>query len=381
MTAVLVLGASTAQMGLLTAIGGGSALLFGLAAGVWADRLRRRPIMIAADLGRAALLASIPLAAAWGRLGMAQLFVVTALAGVLTVFFDVSYRSFLPAIVDREQLLDGNSKLALSFSVAEVSGPGITGVLVQLITAPIAILFDAISFLFSALTIWLIRKKEPAPIPQVHQGWLEEIAAGLKFMAGEPILRALAVRSATAFLFMGLIGPLYILYALRELGFGPAALGFAIAAGGLGNLIGAGLAPALVRRLGIGRMFVTGSVVYAVMLFLIPLAHRPLGFALTCILAQQLFGDAAFGVFEVGEISIRQTLAPDRVLGRVNAAMQLLTRGVWSLGAVFGGFLAAAIGIRPTLAVAASGVLLSSGWLVFSPARRLKEVPATPGAR
>ncbi len=161
-TAVIVLNAPASQMGFLTAVGAASVLLFGLLAGVWVDRFRRRPIMIAADLARAVILASIPIAAYAHRLSMAQLYVVIALAGFCTVFFDVAYQSYLPSLVERENLLEGNSKLAMSASAAEIAGPSLTGILVQLITAPIAILFDAISFLISAASVILIRKPEPA---------------------------------------------------------------------------------------------------------------------------------------------------------------------------------------------------------------------------
>lgn len=385
LTAVLVLRASTAEMGVLTATGAVSVLLFSLVAGVWVDRLRRGPVMIATDLGRAVLLASIPIAAAWGRLSMPQLYGVIALTGILTVFFNVAYQSILPALVGSGQLFDGNSKLATSAATAEVLGPGITGVLVQWITAPIAILFDALSFLFSALTIWLIRKPEPVPVRHAHEDLRTEITAGLWFMWHEPVLRALGLMTATAFLFQGLIGPLYILYGIRELRMGPAVLGVVIAAGGAGSLIGSTLAPAFVRRMGLGRMMIGASVFYGLILFLVPLAHPPPVFALICLLIQQFFGDLAMAAFNVSAISLRQTLAPENILGRVNAAMQLLSMGVMSVGALFGGLIAAGAGIRFTLAVAAGGVLLSSAWIIASPVRKLRDLPgqtttqATPG--
>ena len=371
LTAVLILRATPAQMGALTAIGAAAVLLFSLVAGIWVDRLRRRPILIAADLARAALLATIPLAAARNLLSMPQLYVVLALTGVLTVFFDVSYQSYLPSLVGRDQLLEGNSKLAMSSSAAEIAGPGLTGFLVQLISAPIAILFDAISFLFSALMVGLIRKPEPTPTRHVRKHWRTEIGVGLRFIAQQPILRALAARSATAYLFYGLIGPLYILYGIRELRLSPAAIGIAIAMGGVGSLIGSSLAPRIGRRLGLGKTFIAASVVIGITAFFIPLAHGSVWLAMTCLLVSQLFGDAAFSIYEVNELSLRQTLAPHDVLGRVNGAMQLLSLGVWPLAAMVGGVLAGAIGLRATLTIAASGVLLSSAWLIFSPIRRL----------
>jgi Na+/melibiose symporter-like transporter len=375
LTAVLVLHASTAQMGVLTATGAVAVLLFSLVAGVWVDRLRRRPVMISTDLGRAVLLFSIPAAAAWGRLTMPQLYLVIALTGVLTVFFNVAYQSILPSLVSGGQLFDGNSKLATSAATAEVLGPGITGVLVQWITAPIAILFDALSFLFSALTIWLIRKPEPNPVRHAHEDLRTEITAGLRFIWTNPALRALGLMTATAYLFQGLIGPLYILYGIRELRMGPAVLGVVIAAGGAGSLIGSALAPAFVRWMGLGRLMIGASIFYGLVLFLVPLAHSPLVFAISCLLIQQFFGDLAMAAFNVSAISLRQALAPENILGRVNAAMQLLSMGVMSAGALFGGLMAAGAGIRFTLAVAAGGVLLSSVWLIASPVPKLRDLP------
>src|ERR1700688_2559292 len=198
LTALLVLHAGAARMGLLNALGGIAVLVFGLAAGVWIDRLRRRPVLIAADLGRAALLASIPAAALAGRLAMAQLYVVAALAGVMTVFFDVADQSYLPALVDRDRILEANSKLTLSSTIAEIAGPGLTGFLVQAITAPIAILFDALCFLASALLLAGIRKREPPPPRRPPEHVLTATLAGMRQIFADPVLRPLGLRSATA---------------------------------------------------------------------------------------------------------------------------------------------------------------------------------------
>ena len=180
LTAILVLGSTPEQMGLLGAIGAAPVVVFGLLAGVWVDRLRRRPIMLAADLGRAALIGSIPLAALLGVLHIEQLYIVAALAGILTVFFNVADQSFLPAVVDREHIVEGNSKLGASGSMAEIGAPATAGTLVQLVTAPIAILVDAVSFLFSALLIWRIRTPEPPPVPhEQRQSAGRDIAEGL----------------------------------------------------------------------------------------------------------------------------------------------------------------------------------------------------------
>jgi MFS family permease len=377
LTAVIVLHAGTLQMGFLSALGGAAMLVFGLVAGVWVDRLRRRPILIAADLGRAAILVSVPAAAVAGVLSMGQLYAVAALAGILTVFFDVSYQSYLPALVDREQILDGNSKLALSSSIAEIAGPGLTGVLVQLITAPIAILFDAVSFLFSALMVLLIRKPELPAVPREPEHLVAETLAGVRFIFREPSLRALGLRSATLFFFMGFLSSLYMLYAIEILHLRPAILGIVIAMGGVGAMVGSVVAPRIARRFGLGPTFVVASLVQGLTTLLIPLAGL-VGtpgtlqiFAVACLMVPQLFGDMAFMVYNINEITLRQTVAPEHVLGRVNAGMNLLARGILPIGSLIGGILAAALGVRATLALAATGVVLSTLWLFASPLRRL----------
>ncbi len=380
LTAVLVLGAQPAQMGFMTAVGAGSTLIFGLLAGVWADRIRRRPTMIAADLARAALLASIPIAAFAHRLSMAQLYAVTGLAGFCTVFFDVAYQSYLPSLVERENLLEGNSKLAQSSSIAEIAGPSLTGVLVQLITAPIAILFDALSFLVSALSVWLIRKPEPASDPPPAPHLAHDTIAGLRFVFHHPILRPLACFSATMFFSFGFIGPLYVLYAIRELHIPPAALGIAIALGGAGSLIGATLAPRIARALGLGKTFLGSVFVMLAAYSLIPLAHGPLPMALSFLIVQQLIGDQAITIFNINERTLRQSVAPDQLLGRVNAAMQLLTLGIYPLGALACGFVAQALGMRTALALAMSGIALSSLWLIASPVPKMRELPPSDAA-
>ena len=245
LAAVLVLKATPFQMGLLAGVGGLASLLFGPVAGLCVDRMRRRPILIVSDLGRAALLGSIPLAAARGVLSMQQIYVVVAAAGILTVLFDVAYQSYLPSLVDRDAVIEGNSKLAMSSSIAEIAGPGLTGVLVELLTAPVAILFDALSFLASAVTVWLIRKPEPVRDAASAGGmhvW-EDLTTGMRILAQSPMRRAIAGHSATTGFFGGFFASLYVLFAIDSLHLSPALMGAVIGLGGVGNLIGASIAP------------------------------------------------------------------------------------------------------------------------------------------
>lgn len=366
LAAVLTLGATPAQMGFMSALGAASTLVFGLLAGVAVDRMRRRPIMIAADLVRAAILASIPLAAAMHRLTMAQLYAVIALVGFFTVFFDVAYQSYLPSLIETENLLEGNSKLSMSSATAEVAGPSVAGILVQLITAPMAILFDALSFLASALSIVLIRKREILHRVQHASG---HPIAGFRFLFSHPLLRPLGCFSGTAYFFMGFFGPLYTLYAIRDLHLGAAALGIAIGFGGVANFIGAAAAPRVTRRLGLGWAFIAAALILGAASLLVPLAHGPAPLPLLFLIAQQLIGDSAWPILLINERTLRQTVAPGELLGRVNAAMQLLTAGMIPLGALAGGALAGSLGMRPTLYISVAGVLLSSLWLIFSPLR------------
>jgi MFS family permease len=388
LTALLVLHAGAVQMGLLNALGGIAVLVFGLAAGVWIDRLRRRPVLIAADLGRAALLASIPAAALAGRLAMGQLYAVAALAGVMTVFFTVADQSYLPALVDRDRILEANSKLTLSSTIAEIAGPGLTGFLVQAITAPIAILFDALSFLASALLLAGIRKREPPPPRRPPEHVLTATLAGVRRIFADPVLRPLALRSATAWVFHGFSGTLYLLFAIDVLRLRPAVLGIVIATGGVGAMAGAFLAQRLERRVPLGPTFLATSALYGLTLFLVPLAGMatapppagspadaapPGGWpAAALLIAVQLIGDLVFTVYSINEVSLRQRVAPADLLGRINAGMQLLARGVYPLGALIGGYLGERLGVRPTLALAAAGLLLSTLWLLPAPLRRLR---------
>ena len=359
--AVLVLKATPFQMGLLAGMGGLASLLFGPIAGLWVDRMHRRPILIVSDLGRAALLGSIPLAAARGFLSMQQIYVVVAIAGFLTVLFDVAYQSYLPSLVDRDHVMEGNSKLALSSSIAEIAGPGLTGVLVQLLTAPMAILFDALSFLGSAVTVWLIRKPEPAhdsgSADDLHN-W-EELTTGMRVLAQSPIRRAIAGHSATAGFFGGFFASLYVLFAIQTLHLSAALMGMVIALGGVGNMIGAALAPRLAQKWGVGGTLIGSTLLMGTASIMIPLAHGSV-VAATAFLVVAQVGDICWPVFHVGELSLRQIITPDRLLGRVNAAMQMLSRGLLPLGALCGGLLAEVVGVRPTLTVGAAGLLLSS---------------------
>jgi len=381
LTAVLTLGATPIQMGLLAAARTLPVAALGLFAGVWADRVRRRPLLIGADISRALLLLLIPLAAATGFLRLELLLIVGPLVGVLTVFFDVAYQTFVPVLVRRERVMQANSRLATSDALAEITTPGLAGVLVSLITAPMAILLDALSFVTSAFFIWRIRFDEAAP-PMVAKGShaLQEIREGLRVVTRDPVLRALAGFVATREFFGSFIGTLYALYALRELNLGPVLLGVTIGVGGASNLLGTLIVERVTRRLGPGPTIMWSVTAGCFSVLLLPLAGVAVelgGSSLVAfgMLALAQASDLIHPLYYVNALSVRQAAAPERMLGRVNASMQVLEGGLAPLGALAGGVLGSTLGVRTTLFIAAFGIITSRLWLDFSPVPHLRELP------
>jgi Na+/melibiose symporter-like transporter len=377
--AVLVLGAGPLEMGILGGVSAVTILLFGLFAGAWADRLRRRPILILTDLGRAAVLATVPIAALRGSLSMTQLYIVAGVTGLLTVLFDVSYQAYVPSLVRRENLVPANARLALSESIAEVSGPGIAGFLVQALTAPIAIAFDALSFLVSAVSIALVRRPEPPPRERAGSHMLEEIADGIRTSWRNPYLRVMALRTATAVLFAGFFTSLYPLFTVKTLGLSPAVIGVVVATGGAFAVVGATVAERLVGRLGIGPAMLGALLATNVTTFLHPMAHGSVVLCCVFLIAGQA-GDFAWPTLNTTEMSLRQAVAPPETLARVNSAMSLMFNGLIPVGSFLGGALAEVVGVRAAMFVGATGYALSTLWVVFSPIRHLRELPATNAA-
>ncbi|HEX9988009.1 MAG TPA: MFS transporter [Chloroflexia bacterium] len=376
LTAVLILQATPAQMGSLVALRNLPFIFVGLLAGVWVDRMRRRPLLIGADLGNALLLGSIPAAYIFGWLSMEHLYVVTFLAGTIFVISMVAYQSFIPSLVQRQQLVEGNSKLEVSSSVAGIVGPGLAGVLVQLVTAPIAILVDGASFLVSALFLGSIRTPEPPPIPHDQQRnvW-GQIAEGMRRVIANPLLSALVRCGATHNFFSRMMEALYVLYLVRELGIDPLLLGVILACGGPGALAGALLAAPAAKRLGLGPTIVWMQVLTGVARLCIPLAGGPLPVTVGLLMLGEFLLGVARPIFNVNQVSLRQSITPDRLQGRVNATMRFIMWSVTPVGALVGGVLGSIISLRTTLLLAATGVLLAFLWVYFSPLRSLREQP------
>ena len=380
LAALLSLAATPEQMGVLTALAALPVLLFGLLAGVWTDRLPRRPILIAADLGRAALLLTIPAAALLGALSMTQLYLVTVLTGALTIFFNVADQSYLPAVVKREHVLEGNSKLGTSESLAEVGGPALAGVMIQWLTAPLAIFFDALSFIVSAVFIGLIRTPEPPPAPPAQRRSVRrEVMEGLRLITGHAILRDLAIATALRAFFGSFYGVLYYLFVVRELGVSLATLGLLISLGGVGALVGALLVERVTRRFGLGLTLVATMTLSVGLSFLTPLAAGPLPVILLMLGAAQLLGDGLSMIYMINANSLRQTLVPDALLGRANASMHFIVGALGPVGALLAGALGGALGARGTLLIAAFGMTLAAVWLLVSPVRQA-QAPALGAA-
>ena len=373
--AILILGAGAGEVAIIRGAEIIAGLTIGLVAGAWVDRLRRRPVMIWADLGRAVILGSIPVAFVVGQLTLPHLVIAAFGAAVLTTFFDVADRAYLPTVIGRDRLVAGNSTLTATSSAAEFVGFGAGGWLIQVLTAPIAIAIDAASFLVSALFLGRIRAKEPAPTPvEDREPVLREIVEGLRLTLGHPILRPLALADASVAGFWGIFGAVFLVFA-TDIGFQPAVLGLLAAVGGLSSLVGAVLAERVTRRLGVGRFLISAMVLVTIGNVCLALTPDATMIGVALLLAQQVLTDSSLTAFDVVAMSIRQVSVDDRALGRVGASFHTLAMGFLLSGTLIGGVLAETVGLRWALVVGGGGGLLAIAILRFSAVRRMEEVP------
>jgi MFS family permease len=373
LAAILVLDASAFEVASLTTVEFLPFLLFTLPAGVWIDRVQRRPILVAADAGRAVALATIPVAYALDALTIGQLYAVGFAVGTLTVCFDVSYQSYLPALVERERLVEGNSKLEVSRSAAQVGGPGLAGVLIGAMTAPYAILLDAVSFVVSAIGIGAIGKAEPPPRASDSPSVRRELWEGLRYVLVHRYWRALIACVATSNFFGQVAWSIALVYAVRRLDLSPELIGLIFALGSLGALAGALVAGRASTRLGVGPTILVSSALIGAPMLLVPLApvSQPLPFLIAAF-ALVTFGGV---LYNVTAISLIQTVTPERLLGRQNASRRFVVWGVVPLGGLVGGALASWIGLRATLFVGAIGGTLAFLPILLSPVRSIGEMP------
>jgi predicted MFS family arabinose efflux permease len=331
-------------------------------------------LLIGADLGRAALLLTIPIASVCGLLRIEILYVVALSAGVLTVLFDVTFLAFVPSLVERAQLVEANSKIETTSSAAQVAGPGLGGLLVGVLGAAFAVVIDALSFVASALFISGIRVAEPAPAGG-RTGVAAEIGEGLREVFTHGILRVLAGCSATTNLFGRMFLAVYVLYMTRDLGLGSVGVGLVLATGGLGALAGALVAGPVTRRFGPGPTMITAQLVFGLTGMAVPLAVLVPRVALPMIVGSEFGQWMAVTTYYINAVSVRQAMIPDRLRGRVNATMRFIAGGVLPIGALIGGALGSVIGLPLTLVVAEFGMLLAFLWLLLSPVRGLRVLP------
>jgi MFS family permease len=367
LAAILVLDESAFRVAALTSVYFLPFLLFTLPAGVWVDRLRRRPILVLGDVVRALALVTIPVAYWADALTIWQLYVVAFVTGVGTVFFDVAYQSYLPALVGRDQIVDGNAKLEISRAAAQVGGPGLGGVLVSALSAPVAILADAISFVVSACLLGAIRQHEEAPAREDRRPLRTELAEGLRYVFHHRYQRGMIGSTALANFFGQVVFSILLVYAVRELDLSAGTIGLIISIGTLGALGAALTAKRVSDRLGVGRTIVLAALMFGPATLLIALA--PKSAAVPLIVCSMLILSYGGVLYNVTAISLIQAITPDRILGRANASRRFVVWGVIPLGALLGGALASAIGLRETMIVGAIGGALAVVPILLSPVR------------
>lgn len=376
LVALIVLGAGPLEMALLVVASSMSVLLVGLVAGAWVDRVRRRPLLIGTDALRAGLLFSIPLAHAANALTIEQLYVVMFAEGCLTTLFSSAYPAYVPSLIGVDRVVEANSKLATSSSIAEIGGPGLAGALVSLVSAPFAILVDAISFVVSAISLLLIRTPESPRPPRASGSHIRgEIMEGLRAVRRHRVLWPMALRSIIAHVAGSFYGVLYTIYLLQELRLDPFLLGIVISAGGVGALVGSFFAAPVIRRLGLGPALIWTAIGASALGVLTPLAQGPLVLVMLMVLIPQLVGDGLQTIESVAETSLIQGLIPDQILGRVNATLETISHGIaYPLGALAAAAIADVIGSRGGIAIGWAGMAISIVILVLSPLPRVRRV-------
>lgn len=377
--AIVILGATPFQIGLLGTLQFLPFILFTLPAGVWIDRMRRRPILIAGDVGRAVLLASIPIAYVAGVLTIYQVYAVAFLVGTFTVFFDVAYQSYLPALVDRSDLVEGNSKLQTSASGVQIAGPGLAGLIIGAVSAPVAIVIDSLSFIGSALFVFLIRRQEPPVKRETADdgtrppGMRTEIAEGLRYVVRNRYLAPIAACTAISNLFGNIGQAVLLLYVVREIGLTAQVVGIAFSVANLGVLAGALLGGRIAKRIGIGRTIVGSAVLFGPAPVIIAAAPQD-NFLPFAIAALFLMGFSAV-VYNINQVSLRQAITPERMQGRMNATMRFIVWGAIPVGTMLGGGLGTWFGLREALWVGAIGSLVAFLPPLLSPVWKLEKIP------
>ncbi|NNC11376.1 MFS transporter [Planctomonas sp. JC2975] len=376
--AVLVLDATAQEVGLLNAAETLAFLLIGLPVGAWVDRMRKRRVMMTADAVRAVVLASIPLLWAFGVLQIWYLFVVGAVVGGATVFFDVTYQSYVPRLVRPEQVASANSGLEASAQVARVGGPAASGGLLAIMPAPLVVLATSIGYLFSFAFVASIRDDEPRHERSQHASLPREIGEGLRFVFGTPLLRRITLMTGSFNLFGGLVLTLLPLLVLRELGLSPAVYGVVTAMGAVGGILGALCTPWLSRVIGEGTVIVVAALVSSVPPFVIPLAALFPSAAIPLLVGADFLFSFGVLVYNIAQVSFRQRICPRPLLGRMNASIRFVVWGVMPISGVLAGALGGWLGVTTTMWIGAVLSLLGCGIVLFSPLTGMRKLPDGP---
>lgn len=368
--------ATTFEFALLGVLGFMPFILFALPAGVWVDRLRRRSILIVGDVSRAILLALIPILWALGVLQIWQLLVITFVIGIFTVFFDVAYQSYLPALIERDDLVDGNSKIQLSVSVAQVAGPSVAGVLIGAVTAAYAIVFDAISFVVSSVFMISMRHRENVPErpKEGHPKMWPQVKEGLRWVVGHRWLRSIAACTGTSNFFFSMFFAVLLVYVVRVLHFSDAEIGLMFAVGSCGSILGALLANRIQQRIGVGPAIVFGSICFCSAGLIYVLA--PQSAALPIFMLAQAIGGFGGVSYNITQVSLRQAITPERLQGRMNAAMRWIVWGTIPLGGLLGGSVGQWVGLRPAMWIGAVGSAAAFLPVALTSVRSIREMPA-----
>jgi len=376
--AVVYLHANGFEVGALSALQWLPWLLIGLPAGVWVDRSRRRLLMLGCDIVRCILLASIPVVAAIGSVSLVQLYLVAFGVGFATVVFQVAYQAYPPTIVDHADLPEANAKLLGTGSVAQLAGPGLGGLLVQLVRAPFALIADSASYAISFSTLWMIRTHEPKPQAAQREPVRVAIAEGARFVVGDPLLRTMTVAPAISNIFFGGYSAIEVLFLVRAVHLAPGSVGLLVGLGSLGSVIGALVARPVSRRIGTARAMWLSSALTTPFGLLIPLTERGVRLAFYVLPGWLILIGVL--IYNVNVTAFRQAYCPPAILGRVVASMRFVLFGAVPMGALAGGALATAIGPRSAILVLLAGNLLSTLALVLSPLRRMRDLPSAPRA-
>ncbi|MFD4861593.1 MFS transporter [Streptomyces atratus] len=377
LAAVLVLGADAAEMGWLKAVELLPALLFNLPAGAWADRCgRRRDVMIATDLARAVLLVSLPVAYALDALTLWQLYGVAFGIGAMTVLFEVCNATLFVSLVPTEQFVEGNSLVNGSRSMAWLAGPGAGGVLVQILTAPVALLADALTYVVSAGQLARVRSVEPPPVERAKG----HFTAGMRWVFREPSMRAMFIASGNVQFFNYIFHTLFVLYATRHLGLSAGMFGAVLSVAAVGGLIGAAVSGAVVRTIGVGPSIVAGFALFTVPLMLVPLAGGALPVVLGTLFVAEFVSCVGVMFVDIAAGSLQMALIPDALRSRVTGAYRTLNHGFRPLGALAGGALGEAAGLRTALWVGTTGAVLSVVWILCSPVAGIRKLPTRTAA-